>query len=63
MVSKNGNLLLAIGPEADGTIPDLEQQLLMGMGAWLKKMVKQSMQHVLGGMPKDRPIWARIRSS
>lgn len=35
VVSKNGNLLLAIGPEADGTIPDIEKNLLIGMGDWL----------------------------
>lgn len=36
LVSKNGNLLLAIGPEADGTIPMPEYMLLAEMGKWLK---------------------------
>ncbi len=36
VVSKNGNLLLNIGPRADGTIPDEVQQRLLAMGAWLK---------------------------
>lgn len=36
VVSKNGNLLLNVGPKADGTIPDEIQQVLLGMGAWLK---------------------------
>jgi len=35
VVSKNGNLLLNIGPKPDGTIPEVERQLLRGMGAWL----------------------------
>lgn len=36
VVSKNGALLLNIGPRADGTIPEPEQQLLRDIGAWLK---------------------------
>jgi alpha-L-fucosidase len=35
-VSKNGYLLLNVGPRADGTIPDEARDLLLGMGAWLK---------------------------
>ncbi|MGA8272426.1 MAG: alpha-L-fucosidase [Candidatus Sulfotelmatobacter sp.] len=36
IVSKNGNLLLNIGPRSDGTIPEEEQQILREVGAWLK---------------------------
>ena len=36
IVSKNGNLLLNIGPRSDGTIPDEVQQVLLEVGAWLK---------------------------
>ncbi|MFC5861178.1 alpha-L-fucosidase [Acidicapsa dinghuensis] len=36
IVSKNGNLLLNIGPKSDGTIPEEIQTTLRGMGRWLK---------------------------
>ena len=36
IVSKNGTMLLNIGPRADGTIPEREQQMLRDIGAWLK---------------------------
>lgn len=35
-VSAGGNLLLDIGPDADGTIPVIMQQRLMEIGNWLK---------------------------
>ena len=35
-VSKNGNLLLNIGPKADGTIAQRDQQILRELGAWMK---------------------------
>lgn len=35
IVSKNGTLLLNIGPRPDGTIPAPEEQILSGIGEWL----------------------------
>jgi alpha-L-fucosidase len=35
-VSKNGFLLLNVGPKPDGTIPDEAKELLLGMGRWLR---------------------------
>jgi len=36
IVSKNGSLLLNIGPRSDGTIPEPVQQILREIGGWLK---------------------------
>lgn len=36
IVSKNGNLLLNIGPKADGTVPAEQKQALLEVGEWLK---------------------------
>ncbi|HYK48904.1 MAG TPA: alpha-L-fucosidase [Terriglobales bacterium] len=36
IVSKNGNLLLDVGPEADGTIPPVQMERLLALGAWMR---------------------------
>lgn len=36
VVSKNGNLLLNIGPKADGTIPAVDRRILLAIGGGLK---------------------------
>lgn len=36
-ISKNGNMVLNISPKADGTIPQEQKDVLLAMGAWLKK--------------------------
>jgi len=37
IVSKNGNLLLDVGPAADGTIPPVQMDRLRKLGAWMKQ--------------------------
>jgi len=49
-VSKNGNLMLDVGPMADGTIPEIQVNLLKGMGAWMK---------VYGEAIYDTKTWVR----
>jgi len=36
IVSKHGNLLLNVGPRADGTIPEEAAEVLLGLGRWLE---------------------------
>jgi alpha-L-fucosidase len=36
VVSKNGNLLMNVGPKPDGTIPEGAAKTLLAVGAWLK---------------------------
>ena len=36
IVSKNGNLLLNVGPRPDGTIPEDQQETLLKIGSWLE---------------------------
>jgi alpha-L-fucosidase len=35
-VAKGGNLLLNVGPNADGTVPDIQARLLRDSGAWVR---------------------------
>ncbi len=34
-VANNGNLLINVGPKADGTIPEIQAEKLRGLGSWL----------------------------
>ena len=36
MVSKNGNLLLNVGPKSDGSIPDNQLKRLLDLGDWMR---------------------------
>ncbi|TVQ27799.1 MAG: alpha-L-fucosidase [Spirochaetaceae bacterium] len=38
IISKNGNLLLNVGPRADGTIPEIQSRLLREFGAELSRL-------------------------
>ncbi|WP_405722862.1 alpha-L-fucosidase [Streptomyces sp. NBC_01537] len=51
VVSKNGNLLLNVGPRADGTIPDVALDRLRAIGAWLD----MNGEGIYGSSPWSRP--------
>lgn len=51
LVSKNGNLLINVGPMADGTIPAMQQKPLYDVGKWLKK----NGEAVYGTRPWKKP--------
>lgn len=36
VISKNGNLLINVGPRADGSIPELQRDAMRELGVWLK---------------------------
>ena len=52
VISNGGNLLLDIGPKADGTIPEKQEETLKALGKWVSKH-KEAIYGTLGGIPKD----------
>ena len=52
VISNGGNLLLDIGPKADGSIPQEQIDLLEGLGAWVHKH-KDAIYGTEAGIPKE----------
>ena len=50
-IGMGGNLLLDIGPEPDGTIPDEQQQVLRELGRWTSKH-KEAIYGTRAGLPE-----------
>lgn len=57
-VGKGGNLLLNVGPDAKGNIPDESLEILSGIGAWMKRNSKSIYGCGLANLPK--PDYGRI---
>ena len=54
MASQGGNLLLDIGPAADGRIPVIMQDRLIGIGQWLKANGQAIYGTTAGPFPQER---------
>jgi len=52
VIGMGGNLLLDIGPKADGTIPEEQVQILQELGAWTSKH-SEAIYGTHAGIPKD----------
>jgi alpha-L-fucosidase len=57
IVSKGGNLLLNIGPKADGTIPEESVRCLEDIGRWMAKNAESI--HGASASPIGQPAWGR----
>lgn len=57
IVSKGGNLLLNIGPDAQGRVPEPAQRALRGVGAWMKRHGEAI--HGTTASPFGRLPWGR----
>lgn len=56
-VSKNGNLLLNVGPDARGNIPEESVNILQKVGSWLKKNGESI--YGCGASTLSKPDWGR----
>jgi alpha-L-fucosidase len=51
-IAMGGNLLLDIGPKADGTIPEEQARMLKELGRWTQKH-REAIYETVGGIPSE----------
>lgn len=59
-VSKNGNLILNVGPDARGRIPDESVEILRRVGAWMERNGESI--YGCGAADQAKPEWGRYTS-
>ncbi|MBK8098404.1 MAG: alpha-L-fucosidase [Planctomycetes bacterium] len=62
VASKGGNLLLNVGPRADGTFPELAVERLAAIGAWMDRhgeSIHGTQASLFGALPWGRSTWRR----
>jgi alpha-L-fucosidase len=57
-VSKNGNLLLNVGPDAKGRIPQASAEILEQVGQWMNR--NSESVYGCGSAGLDKPEWGRF---
>ena len=57
-VSKNGNMLLNVGPDARGNFPQESLEILREMGRWMAKNSESI--YGCGGSPEEKPDFGRV---
>lgn len=55
--SKNGNLIVNVGPNATGRIPEPSAEILRGVGQWMRE--NGSSIYGCGGVHLEKPEWGR----
>jgi alpha-L-fucosidase len=65
IVSRGGNLLLNVGPTASGAIPEIQKQVLQGMGDWMALNSEaiygtEKVSALKATNPEDGASWVRF---
>ncbi len=51
-IANGGNLLLDVGPKADGTIPERQKEMLKELGEWIKRN-REAVYETQAGLPPE----------